>query len=157
MEKFISKSFTLIIDKYYYLLFAFGFVATAGSLIFSEVLLLTPCSLCVWQRWLMYPIVPLAMAGVFFESKHLKKFLPILVLFIACLGMIIASYHYLYQMTDIFGQVSTVCADGAACKTVDWVILGFITIPLLSLLGFSTILILTILKLTGHRFAKNVK
>ncbi|TGA99914.1 disulfide bond formation protein B [Sporolactobacillus shoreae] len=72
--------------------------ATGGSLFFSEVMHLTPCTLCWYQRILMYPLT--LSLGIAFFSKDIsiKKY----ILPISILGFIIATHHYTIQMFPIY-------------------------------------------------------
>lgn len=105
-----------------------------GSLYFSEVMGFEPCKLCWWQRIFMYPLVVILYVGIRNKDKNLAKY----VLPMAGIGWIIAAYHnYLYYQTPRGGNLF--CVLGAPCseKYISW--LGFVSIPLLSLIAFSVI------------------
>jgi disulfide bond formation protein DsbB len=104
-------------------------VATAGSLWFSLGLGLVPCTLCWYQRVLMYPLVPvLGVALVERRPAAWKTALP----FVA-VGAPIAAYHSALQVT---ASATGRCTTGG-CATVQYSTLGgLVTIPRLSLLGF---------------------
>ena len=110
-------------------------VAMAGSLFFSEIMKFLPCVLCWYQRIAMYPLVLLLFIAL------IKKDFVILpyALSLAAVGWVIAFYHNLLHWGVVSEDLSP-CVQGVPCSTVyiNW--LGFITIPLLSLLGFSIIL-----------------
>ena len=112
-------------------------VATLGSLFFSEVMMFPPCVFCWYQRICMYPLVVILSAGLFPVSKSVIKFSAPL----ALIGWVVAVYHNLLYY-KILPESAAPCVRGISCTTVyiEW--LGFITIPLLSLLAFSAILIL---------------
>ena len=115
-------------------------VATLGSLFFSEVMMFPPCVFCWYQRICMYPLVVILSAGLFPVTKSVIKFsVPL-----ALIGWMIAVYHNLLYY-KILPESAAPCVRGISCTTVyiEW--LGFITIPLLSLLAFSAILILLFL------------
>lgn len=120
-----------------YLALLVAWVAMAGSLYFSEVAGYQPCTLCWYQRILMYPLAGLLAIGLLRLDPHL----PVLVLPFSLLGVGIATYHYMLEKTDLFSN-ATVCQAGVSCTTVwiNW--LGFITIPFLSLSGFLLISVL---------------
>jgi disulfide bond formation protein DsbB len=119
-------------------LFGLWFVsvaATTGSLFFSEVMMLPPCLLCWYQRIAMYPLVLLFGLALFpLDLKVIRYALPL-----ALIGWGIAVYHNLLYYKLIPEHMAP-CTQGISCTTVllEW--LGFITIPLLSLVAFTIIL-----------------
>lgn len=114
-------------------------IATMGSLFFSNVLNLPPCSLCWWQRIFMYPLVFIFTIGFINKDSDCRNYSIPLILG----GLGFASYHNLLYY-EIIPKSITACTAGVSCtsKQIEW--LGFITIPSLSLLAF---FILTILSL----------
>lgn len=118
-------------------------IATLGSLFFSEVMNFPPCILCWYQRICMYPLVIILLAGLFpFEQKVVKFAVPL-----ALVGAGIAFYHNLLYY-KILPESAAPCKQGISCTSIHIEWLGFITIPLLSLIAFSLILILLV---TIHR------
>lgn len=114
-----------------------AFTATLGSLFFSEIMGLPPCTLCWYQRICMYPLVVLFLAGLFPLERALLKFTFPLVL----IGWFIALYHNLLYY-HILPESASPCRQGVSCTTVmiNW--LGFVTIPLLSFMAFTLILLI---------------
>ena len=112
-------------------------VSMAGSLFFSEVMKFMPCVLCWYQRIAMYPLF------LFFLIAIVKKDLTIIpyTLALAAIGWIVAAYHNLLHW-GVIPETMSPCVQGVPCSTVyiNW--LGFITIPFLSLIAFSIILLL---------------
>ncbi len=108
-----------------------AWVATLGSLYFSDVLGYVPCQLCWYQRIFMYPMALLIALGLLRFDKNL----PHLVIPFTVIGGAISAYHYLLQKTDLFDAAAT-CQVGVPCSTawINW--FGFITIPFLALLAF---------------------
>ncbi len=124
-------------------------VSMLGSLFFSEVMLYPPCVLCWYQRICMYPLVLILLAGLFPVSITVVKYsLPLV-----CVGWLIAAYHNLLYY-KILPESAAPCVNGISCTTVHLEWLGFITIPLLSLLSFSLILILLLLTYRGLKHEK---
>ena len=111
-----------------------AWTATMGSLYLSEVSGFTPCTLCWYQRILMYPLAVLLTFGIMRRDQHL----PHLVLPFSLVGQGVAVYHFLLQKTPYLGSPSS-CGIGVTCTTVwlDW--FGIITIPLLAMVGFMVI------------------
>jgi disulfide bond formation protein DsbB len=112
-------------------------VATLGSLFFSEVMRFPPCVLCWYQRICMYPLVLLFVVGLFQFDKGVIKYTAPL----AIIGWMISVYHNLLYY-KVLPDSAAPCVQGISCTTVQIEWLGFITIPLLSFMAFSLILIL---------------
>ena len=114
--------------------------STLGSLYFSEILKLPPCVLCWYQRVLTYPLVIIFAVGIWKKDKNL----PLFVLPLSIIGIVISSYHNLLYYKLIPESIAP-CTLGISCTTKQIEIFGFVTIPLLSLLAFLAITILTLL------------
>jgi disulfide bond formation protein DsbB/mono/diheme cytochrome c family protein len=113
-----------------------AWVATLGSLYFSEVLGYIPCQLCWYQRILMYPMAGLLALGLLRSDRNL----PHLVIPFTVFGGAISTYHYLLQKTNLFAGNAT-CQVGVPCSSnwINW--FGFVTIPFLAGLAFFLITI----------------
>lgn len=124
-------------------------IATLGSLFFSEVMKFPPCILCWYQRICMYPLVLILLAGMFPVSKSVVRFSLPLVL----IGWGFSIYHNLLYY-NILPESAAPCVQGISCTTkfIEW--FGFVTIPFLSLIAFTLILILILLT---HRNLKHEK
>lgn len=117
-----------------YLAWLQALVAMAGSLYFSEVLGFIPCSLCWYQRILMYPLVAILAMGILLRDQRMRYY----VLPLSLTGFLVALYHNLLTW-GIISEGIVPCTAGVSC-TVEWINwFGFITIPLLSLIAFSVI------------------
>lgn len=138
----MNNQFKSFIVKYYLnIVFFLGLAAALGSLGFSEIAQLAPCRLCWYQRVFMYPIPILAgLALLFKDHKHVHRY----ILSFSVIGMAIAFYHYLIQMTDL-GDYAISCGIEVTCTALDIVYFGFITIPFMSFVGFAAISILSLL------------
>lgn len=121
--------------------FALLIAATSaiGSLYFSEVLKFPPCSLCWYQRVFMYPIVIVLSVGLWKKDKNIVYF----VLPFSIIGLIISIYHNLLYYGFISESFQP-CTIGVSCTERQLDLFGFVTIPLLSLIGFTLITTLTI-------------
>lgn len=109
-------------------------IATTGSLYFSEVMRLPPCTLCWYQRLMMYPLVFVLAVSLLTQDRRVRAYaLPL-----GVTGLVIASYHNLLYY-GVIPEGLTQCAAGVSCtaRQIEW--LGFITIPVLSLTAFSVI------------------
>ena len=133
MKEFIKKNAL-------YGAFAGALIAMLGSLYFSEIANFPPCVLCWYQRICMYPLVPILGFAIYKRSRDI--ILPAFVL--AAVGWIIGVYHNLLYY-EILPEAAAPCLAGVSCTTkfIEW--FGFVTIPLLSLVGFTAILIALII------------
>ena len=112
-------------------------VSTLGSLFFSEIMEFPPCALCWYQRIFMFPLVLVFLAGLFaFDKSSIKFTLPI-----ALVGWGFAFYHYLLYSGFIPESIQP-CSQGVSCSETYLDLFGFLTIPMLSLMSFSTIIVL---------------
>lgn len=138
----VSRPYTDLMNSWFIIFSAWivATVATLGSLFFSEVMKLPPCSLCWYQRICMYPLVAILLVGLFPLDKSVFRFsFPLVII-----GHIIAIYHNLLYY-KILPESAAPCAQGISCTTaqIEW--LGFITIPLMSLIAFTIILVLLLI------------
>ena len=107
-----------------------AWIATCGSLFFSEVLGWVPCELCWYQRILMYPLSVIIAVGMLRRDTKLAVY----VLPFSVVGIGVSFYHYALQKTDWFPPPA--CMSGVPC-TVDYINLyGFVTVPFLALTAF---------------------
>jgi disulfide bond formation protein DsbB len=110
-------------------------VATLGSLFFSEVMGLKPCVLCWYQRIFMYPLVVILLVGLFPLDKRVVRYaLPL-----AVIGWLFALYHYLVY-SGFIPEGLQPCDQEASCAEINLELLGFITIPMLSILSYTAII-----------------
>jgi disulfide bond formation protein DsbB len=103
---------------------------------------LTPCDMCWFARILMYPIVILGI--IEWKRRDGSMYTPILVL--SGLGIILEYYQYWYQMSHTSTEVkSFICGVGAeaSCAATDVIYGWFVTIPLLCLVAFVVIFVIT--------------
>ncbi|HEY3341760.1 MAG TPA: disulfide oxidoreductase [Anaerolineae bacterium] len=109
-----------------------AWIATCGSLFFSEVLGWVPCLLCWYQRILMYPLALILAVGILRKDKGLYKYALVLSIPGAC----VSAFHYLYQKTTLFSGMVP-CTVGVPCSSdyLNW-FGGVVTIPFLALIAF---------------------
>ncbi|WP_297990665.1 disulfide oxidoreductase [Anoxybacillus sp.] len=122
-----------MMHKENYLLAAWSvaLIATLGSLYFSEVLKFIPCELCWYQRIFMYPQVFLL--GMAFVRKQFV--IARYTLMLSIIGGTISLYHYFIQKVPFFRDTAPSCSIVPCTGDyLNW--LGFITIPLLALVAF---------------------
>lgn len=123
-----------------YAAWLFALVGTVGSLFLSEVMLFPPCVLCWYQRIALYPLVLIIGIGIATRDRVVTRYaLPF------CLvGLAIAVYHNLLYYGFIPESI-TPCTEGVPCNAKQLELLGFITIPLMSLAGFVSIAVCLVL------------
>lgn len=119
-------------------------VATLGSLYYSEVANLPPCTLCWYQRIAMYPLaVVLAIAAARSDFGIRRYVLPVV-----AIGAAISVYHY--QLERFPSQTTLACAVEVPCTTV-WVWqLHYISIPFMALSAFALIATLLLMGAPGE-------
>ncbi|WP_025785280.1 disulfide oxidoreductase [Sporosarcina sp. D27] len=121
------------------LLFAWlaSITAMIGSLFFSEQMGFIPCTLCWYQRILMYPLVLFLGIAFYRNDQNIVKY----VLPMSLIGVLMSGYHYAYQKIPSLQEFS-VCTGGVPCsgQYINW--FGFVTIPFLSLIAFVFITIM---------------
>jgi len=127
-----------------YLAFLQTWIATLGSLYFSEIRNFAPCPLCWYQRILMYPLIFILAVGIIRKDKNVAYY----VLPMSILGTIIALYQYLLQMGSAIKNIPIQCDAFNSCEQIETIYFGFITIPFLSLAAFVIISLLMIIGLT---------
>lgn len=119
--------------------------STLGALFFSEVMKLPPCELCWWQRIFMFPLTLLLPLGLFpFDSRVVRYSAPL-----ALVGLGFALFHWLLVL-GVIPETLRPCVRGIPCGEVTFELLGFLNIPLMAVLAFSSILALLAL---SHRKA----
>ncbi len=124
-------------DAAWMLVFGSWLVASAstlGALFFSEIMQLPPCVLCWYQRIFMFPLVLLLPIGLFpFDARVVRYALPL-----ALAGWLVALFQVLL-VAGVIPEAIRPCTQGVPCAEVQIEWLGFVNIPLLSFLAFSTI------------------
>ena len=121
-------------------------VSTLGSLFFSNVMNFAPCILCWYQRIFLFPLVIVLAMGLFPLDKGVIRYaLPL-----AVAGWLTALYHNLLY-SGIIPESIQPCSQGVSCteKYID--LFGFITIPMLSGLAFTVIIILLIIPIEWRK------
>jgi disulfide bond formation protein DsbB len=113
--------------------------STLGALFFGEVMQLPTCTLCWYQRIFMFPLALILPVGLFpFDRKVVRYALPL-----AVGGWLVAGFHQLL-VAGVIPEDIRPCTRGVPCSqtVIEW--FGFLTIPLLSVVAFSLIIVLLI-------------
>jgi disulfide bond formation protein DsbB len=115
-------------------------VSTLGALFLGEVMGLTPCVLCWYQRIAMFPLVIVLGLGLLpFDYRSVRYAIPL-----AIAGWGISLYHCLLYW-GVVPQDLVPCGQGPSCTDVKLELVGFISLPLLSLTAFSLIVLLLLI------------
>lgn len=113
-----------------------AFVATVGSLIYSEVIGFEPCRLCWFQRIAMYPLSVVLLVGAIRRDWAAKYYaLPL-----SLVGLGISVWHYLVQAFPALEGGSCDLNNPCSSKYVD--VFGFISIPFMAGSAFIVISVL---------------
>jgi len=121
------------------LAFIISSVATLGSLFYSLYAGFVPCELCWYQRIFMYPLV------IVFGLALVKKDNKIVdyALALSSVGALISLYHnYIFYKET----ASTFCVLGESCITKYVSEFGYISIPMMALTAFLSIICLSLIR-----------
>jgi len=125
------------------LVFACWLVVSAsalGALFLSEIVGITPCVLCWYQRIFMFPLVLILPAGLLTHDRNIVRYaLPV-----AVAGGLIALFHVLLVAGYIPEGIRP-CTQGVPCTDEQIMWFGFLKIPHLSLFAFSVVIALLVL------------
>jgi disulfide bond formation protein DsbB len=117
-----------------FLAWLIALVATLGALFLGEVMGMAPCVLCWYQRIAMFPLVVILALGLLpFDYRSVRYALPL-----AVAGWAVALYHSLLYW-GVVPKGLAPCGQGPSCIEDKLELLGFISIPLLSLMAFTLI------------------
>ncbi len=126
----------LLGDSAVWLAWLVAAVATAGSLIYSEVIHFLPCRLCWFQRIAMYPLAVILLVGAIRKEMVVRYYaLPF-----ALGGALISIWHYLTQTFPSLEGGSCDPNNPCSAKYVDT--FGFVSIPFMAGTGFIVIAVL---------------
>ena len=140
MKKIINRENAL------FLAFAASLIATLGSLYFSEIKGYEPCSLCWYQRILMYPFTIILAIAIIKKDYEIAIYTTVLSLIGAC----ISTYHVLIQKVPFFTDKAASCGRiPCTGDYINW--FGFITIPMLALIAFVIIFVCSIYVLKTNK------
>ncbi len=112
------------------------------SLVYSEIFLFVPCSLCWLQRIALYPQALLAIIA--FRAKDSLHF-PLYGIALSIGGLLVSLYQYIYQMlpAETRDGIMPCLVDGSAScadKVID--MFGFVTFPFVSAVSFAFLITL---------------
>jgi len=107
--------------------FLVALVTMAGSLWFSEVVDLVPCTLCWYQRIALYPLVPILFVGALTRDRQVWRYAVPL----AVIGGGVSTYHYLVEWFPDLDAGA--CSTTVPCTLVWFRRFGFMSLPYMAL------------------------
>jgi len=137
------KSKMLLVDYFDYIkaIGALSLIATIGTLIYQFYYLTPVCEYCWWQRIFMYPIDFVALGSIMLKNKKNE----LIIVGLALVGAVFAGLHYYFHYKAIIlsQDVALPCSSVGiipSCTESPVLIFGFVTIPLMALVVFLSIL-----------------
>jgi len=125
--------------------FTLALGAALSSLVYSDIIGYPPCLFCWYARIFFYPQVVIFGVALWKKDRSILNYAMAL----SGIGLAISTYHYIVEST---GYSPLPCAaGGVSCLTRYVYELGFITIPLMSLVGFLTLLLALIIAKRASR------
>lgn len=109
--------------------------ATAGSLVYSEVVGFPACILCWIQRIFMYPLPFLFGLALYRKDRSIVPY----ALLLALVGGIVAAYQWTKDMLALYSNVTVPCpavSDLPSCDRIYVLEFGYITIAMIALNAF---------------------
>lgn len=135
------KCFNFIKKHSLLLAFLGSLGAMTGSLIYSEILKYEPCTLCWYQRILMYPQVFMILIAF---TKKFSHEIWYYIRGLSIIGAIISFYHFVIKMTGSSPfPCSAFSVNGSDCVKQLVVEFGYINIPMMSFTIFIFLIILS--------------
>jgi disulfide bond formation protein DsbB len=128
----MKKNWTLLL-----LAWLIATTATLGALFIGEVMLMTPCTLCWYQRIFMFPIAIILGIACFADDRQGAVY----ALALALGGLAMAGYHTLL-VAGLIPKSWVPCSAGVSCADQKLEILNGIQIPWLSLVAFTALALL---------------
>ena len=113
--------------------------ATLGALFIGEVMLMTPCTLCWYQRIFMFPIAIILGIACFTDDRQGAVY----ALALALGGLAMAGYHTLL-VAGLIPKSWVACSAGVSCADQRLEILNGVQIPWLSLAAFMALAFLLV-------------
>lgn len=130
-------------------IFTISIIALFGSLYYSEIRGFVPCTLCWYQRILMYPLVLISAIAIAQKNASIALTTAIF----AFIGTGLSLYHYGIQKLSFLRESAPSCGN-VSCTGQYVNYFGFITIPFLA---FTAFLLITIISLFMMKWQKESK
>lgn len=130
----------MMVKKYsLYLAWAIAFFGSLISIYFGEILRFQPCTLCWYQRISLFPLAIILAIAAYKDDRNIVPYsLPL-----SCIGLFFALYQSVEPYIPAL-QETPLCRDQGCLETV-FNLFGFLSFPILSLIGFLLITLFLIL------------
>lgn len=130
-------------ETYIALLALLSLGSIIGAFVYQLMYLTPVCELCWWQRIFLFPISIIGAVAFWYRTREAHVTIAIMALF----GLFYSSYHYYYHFQGLVlgNTLALPCSSGGllpACTESPILTFGFITIPFMGILVFSSMLIL---------------
>ena len=120
-----------------YLAWLISFAALLGSIFVEEYFGYIPCDICWYQRVCMFPLVLILFLASYKQSaKVICYIFPQIII-----GILLSLYQTLLPMFPSLIP-SGICSSDVSCSNNQQIGLGFLSLPILSLLAFALIFFL---------------
>lgn len=113
-------------------------VASALTLVYSEVFGVIPCGFCWIERVMLYPQVLILLAAAYFKDRLVSRYGIVL----SGVGLLVSLYHHYIQMGGSQFIKCPAAGAGADCAKRFIFEFNFITFPLLSAIIFAFLIVL---------------
>ena len=109
--------------------------ASLSSLVYSDIIGYPPCLFCWYARIAFYPQVALFGLALVKKDRNILSY----TLLLSTLGVLISGYHTIAEAVQY--SPLPCAAGGVSCLTRYVYEYGFITIPVMSVIGFITLVL----------------
>ena len=133
----LKKFFAFVAAHGLWLAFLTVVLSMAGSLFYSQVAGFPPCELCWYQRIFMYPLALVLLIGLIKRDSRVFDY----ALALAIVGGAIALFHnYIYYSNGGLNVICQFGGIGISCTKRYVFEFNYVTIPLMSLTAFGTVI-----------------
>lgn len=144
LQSYKSTKRALFFRRYaYHIALSISVASLMFSLFYSEFIGFIACTLCIVQRFFFYPQL-FILSLVFIKKEYINRNIYKVILALSIAGFFVALYHYYGQVINPDILSCDVVDGRSTCASVPFKTFGFITIPMMSLIGFSTQIVLMI-------------
>lgn len=134
-------------DKFMLLfIFILSFFSAIMTLVYSEIFLQEPCSMCWFQRIFMYGIVVISGTALLAKNTLEQKVILKYIINFSVLGACFAFYQHMQQILAFYGTNLPCPVSGADCSKMIIYEYGHITFPWMAFVLFSLFIVVILLQ-----------